>query len=187
MTRKKESLSSGGLFSLIPLMTMVFLGTAVILWWDPWGRAEPLRPYRPIDPDLTLPVLARADPKPILYYGSENCKGCHSKREYRKLWNAWAKGGHKDVECEACHGPAGDHALRDVDPRPKMVVTSEMLAKPHDLCMSCHAKIPGRQASVRQIECDRHLAEFKVKKGEPDYEESLQCLSCHDAHRPVKK
>ena len=169
------------------LVAVIFLGTALILWWDPLGHANPLPPKLPVDPDLTQPVLVRDNPNPVLYYGTDNCKGCHSKREYRKLWNDWTRGGHKDVECEACHGPAGDHGLRDVDPRPKMAVTSEMLAKPHVLCMGCHAETPGRQTSVRQIECEKHLADFKVSKTDPDYEQSRQCLSCHDAHWPVKK
>ena len=172
--------------SRVLCITITFLVTAVVLWWDPLGRAEPLTPYRPAHSESTLPALTRARRESILYYGSENCKGCHSKREYKKLWNDWTKGGHKDVECEACHGPAGDHALKDVDSRPKTVVAGEMLARPHVLCMGCHAELPGRQTTVRQIEAEKHLADFQVNKGDPEYEVSLQCLSCHDAHRPVK-
>ena len=189
MTRETQSRPSGGglTSSLAPLISIVFLGTAAVLWWDPWGPAKLRPPNRPVDSDLTHPVLVRTGPTPILYYGSENCKGCHSKRKYKKLWNDWTKGGHKDVECEACHGPAGDHALGDMDPPPKMVVAAEMLAEPHVLCMGCHAKIPGREATIRQIDCDKHLADWKVNKGDPEYEQALQCLSCHDPHRPVKK
>ena len=105
MTRETKSRPSEWALAS-SLMTIAFLGTAVVLWWDPWGHGKPLSSYRPIDPILTLPVLARARPESILYYGSENCKECHSKREYKKLWNNWTKGGHKDVACETCHGPA---------------------------------------------------------------------------------
>ena len=184
-----ESQPNKGRFnSSVPMLIAVaFLGTADVLAWDPWGHAKPLPAKTSSGPKLPPFALPRVHPKPISYYGSENCKACHSKREYRKLWNDWTKGGHKDVECETCHGPAGDHALRDVDPRPQMAITSEMLAQPHALCMGCHGKIPGRKTTVRQIECEKHLADFKVQKDDPDYEKSRQCINCHDAHRPVKK
>ena len=188
VTREMELRPNGRVLTF-SLIAVIFLGTASILWWDPLGHANPLPQDPPPAPDLTGPVLVRAERESTPYYGSENCKGCHSTKEYKKLWKDWTKGGHKDVECEACHGPAGDHALDDVEPRPKMVVTAEMLAEPHVLCMGCHAKIPGRQTSIsqiEQIECEKHLAEFKVNKDDPDYEKSRQCLSCHDPHRPVK-
>ena len=87
-----------------------------------------------------------------------------------------------------CHGPAGDHALPDADPRPAMPVNGELLAKPHVLCMGCHAQTPGREPTVRQIDYEKHLAEWKVKKDELDeYEEGRQCLGCHPPHRPKKQ
>ncbi len=49
------------------LIAVVFLGTAVVLWWDPMGRAKPLLPNRPVGPDLTHPVLVRDNPHPVLY------------------------------------------------------------------------------------------------------------------------
>ena len=183
MTRDRKSPAKEWVFTF-SLITIVFLGTTVVLLWNPWGHTEPLPLYEPVD--LTQPVLVRADSEPA-YLGSENCKECHSKKKYKKLWRDWTKGGHKDVECEACHGPAGDHGLKDIDPRPKMTITSQMLARPHALCMGCHAETPGRQPTVSQIECEKHLAEFKVDKSDPDYEKSMQCLGCHNAHRPVKK
>ncbi len=169
------------------VIAVIFLGTAVVFWLDPLGEASPASPGRPAAPDLTQPVLVRDNPDPALYYGTENCKGCHSRREYKRLWNYWEGGGHKDVACEACHGPAGDHALDDVDPRPKMPVTSEMLARPYVLCMGCHTETPGRQTSLRQIECEKHQADSNITKTHPDYEESPQCLNCHDAHRPDRE
>ena len=170
------------------LIAIVFLTTAATLAWSSLSRCEQQTSYQPLDYDFTVPAEVRAGQAPILYYGSENCKECHSKREYKKLWNDWTKGGHKDVECEACHGPAGDHAVLDVDPPPKMAVTAEMLAKPHVLCMGCHGETPGREISVCQIDTDKHLADWKVNKDEPkQYAEGRQCIGCHDAHRPVKK
>lgn len=189
MTHATQSRPNGGFFmsTLAVLITMVFLATAVVLWCDPWGHAAPLPTIKSVDPERMHPVLVRTSPQRIHYYGSENCEDCHSKREYRKLWGDWTKGGHKDVECEACHGPAGDHALPDVEPRPKMLVTEQLLAKPQALCMGCHTKRPGREAPIRQIDLEKHLADWKVNKGDPEYEQAAQCLSCHDPHRPVKK
>ncbi len=187
MTYETKSRTAPGVLTTL-LIVAVFLGTAAVLWLDPWDHVEPLSPNPPVKFDFSLPALVRVDPEPDLFYGSENCKGCHSKREYKKLWNDWTKGGHKDVECETCHGPAGDHALADVDPRPKMPVTLQMLAQPHVLCMGCHRKIPERETTNRRIELEKHLAEFKVNKEEQEeFEKARQCLSCHPPHRPVKK
>ncbi len=191
MTRETESRPSGeGLGALlILLITIAFLGTAAALGWDTWAWKDSDRPssHRPVGADLPQHSLVRTAREPVVYCRSENCSECHSKREYRQLWNDWTKGGHKDVECEVCHGPAGDHGLSDVDPRPKMPITLEKLAKPRALCLGCHSEILGRQTTNLPIDPEKHLAEFKVNKEDNDYEQSRQCLSCHDAHRPVKK
>ncbi len=189
--RETQSLPTrGGLGRSLALpVAIVFLVTAAALCrntWT-WSHAEPLLPRRSVAPDLSHPVLVRAGRKSSLYFGSQNCKECHSKKEYKVLWKDWTKGGHKDVECEACHGPGGDHARGEVEPPPKMIVTKEMLARPHVLCMGCHGKTPGRENCTSQIEWEKHLAEFKVDKDASDYEESRQCLNCHDPHRPVKE
>ncbi len=168
---------------LAVLIAVVFFATAALLY--PWDRDRPAAVEAAAGPDLALPVLVRTAPKPVLYHGSESCEDCHSKKDYKLLWKDWTKGGHKDLACEICHGPAGDHVLPDVDPRPKMPVSLDTLAKPHELCMRCHS---GRQDAVaRQIDCEKHLAEFQIKKEEvEEYEEARQCLGCHKPHRPVK-
>ena len=185
VTPETQSEPIGGVLasSLVLLIAIVFLATADVPWWDQSSDAQP-PPYQSANLAIMAPI--RAGQTPVLYYGSENCKECHSKKKYKKLWKDWTKGGHKDVQCEACHGPAGDHALPDIEPRPKMLVTPEMLAEPRVLCMGCHGEIPGRQTTNRPIDPEKHLAEFKVSQDDADYEKSRQCLSCHDAHRPVK-
>ncbi len=188
MTRETQSQPSrrGLGLSLAMSIAIVFLAAAGALCWNTWTW-EPHSPSQPVAPDLTHPVLVRAGHKSNLYHGSQNCKECHSKKKYKVLWKDWTKGGHKDVECEVCHGPGGDHARSEVEPPPKMIVTIEMLARPHVLCMGCHGKTPGRKNSTFQIEWEKHLAEFQVDKDASDYEKSRQCINCHDPHRPVKQ
>jgi len=68
-----------------------------------------------------------------------------------------------------------------------MPVTLELLAKPQVLCLGCHGKIAGRKTTNRPIEFEQHLTEFKVTKDDADYDKAVQCITCLDPHRPVKK
>jgi hypothetical protein len=122
--------------------------------------------------------------KPVQYVGSERCKDCH-KNEFRK----WAKKGHATVSCEVCHGPGAEHSVENVDPRPlppRSQSSGKMAEQAHDLCMSCHAKAPGRAPDFPQIQSKLHLAEFKITEQSDDFEESTRCLTCHPGHSPIK-
>ncbi len=127
--------------------------------------------------------------KPVKYVGAEVCKSCHKKE-----WKKWSRKEHATVACEVCHGPGAEHSVEDTllrsgDPRPLPVrskSSGKMAAQAHDLCMSCHAKAPGRSTEFPQIESKAHLAEFKITEGSDDYEKAMQCLTCHTGHDPIK-
>jgi len=123
--------------------------------------------------------------RPVQYVGAERCKDCH-KKEYDK----WSRKEHMTVSCEVCHGPGAAHSVEEVEPRPLPVrskSSGKMAEQAHDLCMSCHAKAPGRSEEFSQIEPKTHLAEFKITEQSADFEESMQCLTCHPGHDPIKK
>ena len=122
--------------------------------------------------------------KPIQYVGVEACKSCHKKE-----WKKWQKNEHQTVSCEVCHGPGAAHSVEDVEPRPPMfrsITDGKMASQVHDLCLSCHAIAPGRPNDCPQIKSKAHLADFKVTEQSKDFEESMQCLTCHPGHNPIK-
>lgn len=122
--------------------------------------------------------------KPIQYVGAEVCKGCHKKE-----WKKWQKKEHQTVNCEVCHGPGAAHSVEDVDPRPPLlrsITDGKMASQAHDLCLSCHAIVPGRSEEFSQIESETHLAEFKITEQSEDFEESMRCLQCHPGHSPIQ-
>ena len=122
--------------------------------------------------------------KPVQYVGTERCKSCHKKQ-----WQKWERKEHQTVNCEVCHGPGAAHSVDAVEPRPlppRSKSSGKMAEQAHDLCMSCHAKAPGRPEEFSQIEPKTHLAEFKITEESEDFEESMRCLTCHTGHDPIK-
>ncbi len=122
--------------------------------------------------------------KPVQYVGVERCKSCHKKE-----WKKWSRKEHRTVSCEVCHGPGAAHSVEEVEPRPlppRSKSSGKMAKQAHDLCMSCHAKAPGRSEEFSQIESKTHLAEFKITEQSQDFEESMRCLTCHPGHNPIK-
>ncbi len=136
--------------------------------------------------------------KPVQYVGSDRCKDCH-----KKDWQKWERKPHQTVNCEVCHGPGAAHSVEEVEPRPlplRSKSSGKMAAQAHDLCMSCHAAVPGRsQVAVPsqsldeapakafpQIVAKEHLAAFKITEESDDFEESMRCLTCHSGHDPLK-
>ena len=122
--------------------------------------------------------------RPVRYVGADVCKSCHKKE-----WKKWSRKEHATVACEVCHGPGAEHSVEDADPRPlplRSKSSGKMAEQVHDLCMSCHAEAPGRSTGFPQIKAEPHLAEFKITEESDDFEKSMQCMTCHSGHNPIK-
>jgi hypothetical protein len=95
--------------------------------------------------------------RPVIYSRSD-CRACHEDQ------NASAAGGpHVSLICEACHVPSPDH------PGPVTGTVVAMDTPSSDLCVTCHAKVPGRPALFPQVDMDQHFL-------------GADCLRCHDPH-----
>ncbi len=102
-----------------------------------------------------LMEIASHDP---VYAGKKACDECHSE-EYAKL----AKGDHRPLSCEACHGPGGEHAANpDVN---KMTILS------FSHCVRCHEADPSRPQWHKQINPKTHYV-------------GQVCTECHVPHQP---
>ena len=105
-----------------------------------------------------VPEIASQTP---LYQGSDHCRTCHAER------NAdWARGAHKTVQCEVCHGI--DHGHPDDG---KSLIPADKIK----LCTTCHLAITGRPAKQPQIVLGEHPFPG---------EETPQCHTCHNPHSP---
>jgi DnaJ-class molecular chaperone len=93
------------------------------------------------------------------FAGRKACDECHSD-QFLKL----AKGEHKKISCETCHGPGQSHAD---DPDIK-------LHKPSDSdCMRCHESNPSRPTFLKQITLSDHFS-------------GQRCAECHMPHHPTE-
>ncbi len=102
-------------------------------------------------------ALAELRARPLVFAGRKDCEECHSD-ESAKL----AKFAHKNVSCEACHGPRYEHAQ---DPDVKMTVVS------FSHCLRCHEANPSRPKTHKQIVSKTHYSGSK-------------CIECHVPHAP---
>ncbi len=98
--------------------------------------------------------------KPVKFAGAVACQDCHEDVMLKK-----AKGFHKGVACETCHGPASKHtedpgAVKPPAPRDRR------------FCPACHTYDPSRPTGFPQINPTAHNP-------------LKPCISCHNAHDPV--
>lgn len=93
-----------------------------------------------------------------VYAGKKACAECHSE-VLQKL----AKGEHKGLACEGCHGPGEAHAD---NPDIKMAVFQA------SLCVRCHEANPSRPESHKQVVIKDHF--------------TGGCTECHVPHLPTE-
>ena len=98
---------------------------------------------------------------PVKYQGTATCLECHKDNVRRHR-----RAPHKRVQCENCHGPAGNHP-DDVEYLP--------LNKERAMCLRCHADLGYPESSARTnlpAIVDRH------------HKRRRECVSCHNPHDP---
>lgn len=97
--------------------------------------------------------------KPVRFAGQAVCADCHTDELAAR--NA---GTHRTLSCEACHGPAANHAADPEKARP---------AKPQiaALCGRCHEADTAKPSWFKQVAAAAHYA-------------GTSCESCHQPHSP---
>jgi predicted CXXCH cytochrome family protein len=97
-----------------------------------------------------------ASREPVLA-GKAACVECHTDHA-EKL----AKGEHKTLSCETCHGPGREHVADWAKTLPKLNMS---------LCVRCHEASPSKPKWLHQINVHNH------------YTGNL-CTECHVPHQP---
>ncbi|MGL5948402.1 MAG: DmsE family decaheme c-type cytochrome [Aeromonas sp.] len=136
--------------------------------------------------------------------GADTCLKCHDDASEKPATGIFhnvhgnlgnANGPMNDRQCEACHGPVGDHARkpRKGQTRAPMITFGKDSAVPvekqNSVCLSCHtdAKRVGWHASEHAIEdvaCTScHSLHQKV---DPVMDEKLQAQTCTSCHAEQK-
>lgn len=110
-------------------------------------------------------VAEQANARPPLHGGAASCTRCHAARS-----EELAKGGHRTVNCEVCHGPLGRHVQEGKK------IEKAPIDRSFTLCARCHRKIAGRPEKFPQIALDQHM-DGEATKGKA-------CLECHEPHSP---
>ncbi|MCL5099230.1 MAG: cytochrome c3 family protein [Candidatus Omnitrophica bacterium] len=90
------------------------------------------------------------------YAGKAACAQCHKDKAEQI-----AKGPHKALSCESCHGPGMAHVG---NPDVKLVKPAA------PLCLRCHEANPSRPEWLKQVTLADHYGE--------------NCLECHVPHQP---
>jgi predicted CXXCH cytochrome family protein len=99
----------------------------------------------------------------VKYQGKQSCAKCHQDKV--DLIN---QGPHGIIQCENCHGPAGNHPS---DP-PKLPIDTS-----RELCKRCHALLPY-PANPRNI----------IKGIDPNqHHPGSPCVTCHIPHDPIPR
>ena len=112
---------------------------------------------------------------PSRHTGSDSCRECHQE-EYR----FWSYGEHASVACEACHGAANEHIIKNIEPRPELQLGG------NEQCMVCHCRVEGRREElIPMIESFEHHLRSVEKKHVIHVDKAKirkECVYCHDPH-----
>ena len=116
--------------------------------------------------------LEKEKSRPAAYAPTTSCLSdeCHGENAAKEEHTIELGGGHEQMGCQACHGPAIEHAeSKGTKPAPK-------LEKDMQLCWNCHKEAPGRPGKFPVI---ADLADHVDDVGGDEQE---SCFDCHDPH-----
>ena len=122
--------------------------------------------------------------QPYSAEGEKTCLGCHNSHpvDYILQTPMAAKGDPRSPfaqhGCEACHGPAGDHANGKTGPDGNLILPPVLFSKPN---------VPWADISPveeRNAVClDCHESGLRMNwKGSPHQSNDIACTSCHTVH-----
>ena len=104
-------------------------------------------------------ALVELSSRPLAFAGHEACENCHPDVAELK-----AKGVHKSIHCESCHGPLAKHADDPGNVKPVLPDVAQ-------LCIRCHSENIAKPAGFPQVNAKEHSG-------------GQACNTCHKPHSP---
>ena len=101
---------------------------------------------------------------PPQYAEPAMCQGCHAPE-----YTPWQAAEHAVVACDTGHGPLAKHAATATGTAAAAAAAAEIETPTADLCVLCHAQVPGRPLGFPVVDLESHYA-------------GGSCLGCHDSH-----
>ena len=103
---------------------------------------------------------------------NDSCFECH-----KYIRTAHMNGVHKNVSCEICHGPYGDHVAEGKKVGTLLVKRGQDI---NQLCLRCHNKIiqARPRTSIKTVGMPEHLEDRQVSL-------THTCNQCHMVHDPL--
>jgi len=105
-------------------------------------------------------ALTELSARPMAFAGHEACENCHPDVAELK-----AKGVHKSINCESCHGPLAKHAEDPGNVKP-------VLPEVAQLCIRCHSENIAKPSGFPQVNPKEHFS-------------GQTCNTCHKPHSPA--
>ena len=104
-------------------------------------------------------AIAEIAALPVVHAGHQTCEACHTD-----IFGEKHQGKHAGVNCEACHGPQGQHA-NDISVVP-------VKPDPAVLCAQCHEASAAKPKWFPQVDTKDHAG-------------GIVCDTCHNPHNPA--
>jgi DmsE family decaheme c-type cytochrome len=159
------------------LLAIAALWPAVTL-----GQAPPAAEAKPEPAAAAKPAAAPAAAADAVEYskkGADTCLTCHDDEHVMSVFqtkhgqpnDARSPFGKGQLQCEACHGPGGNHTkkVKKGESRPPMVQFGRKAVTPvavqNGMCLGCHEK---------SMSASWHAG--------PHDANNVSCASCHDSH-----
>lgn len=140
---------------LVPLVLVVLAGVAIFLLFRQVFVPKTFGQYG----HYRAAALDEIRARPVSFAGQATCAMCHDE-----VAAARAKGKHRGVSCEACHGPLAKHADDPSVMQPRKLAGT-------GLCQGCHQADRAKPVHFPQVAPAEHSG-------------GAECLSCHLPHSP---
>jgi len=105
--------------------------------------------------------------RPVQNQDSADCAECHKATN-----TSWQASIHARVTCEDCHGSTREHIAQ----ARKGESAPLTIADGRDLCLTCHARVPGRPSGFPQVDPSLHVEALGGA--------AASCATCHTPHNP---
>jgi predicted CXXCH cytochrome family protein len=142
-----------------------------------WGKSLFVPDSWDFDRFYRVDALEELKHQPMRHGGNDSCAAaCHADQlqsSHQERFDALARGKHKGLACENCHGPLSLHASEGKKTQPALI------NREGKLCLRCHAQLISRPSEFAQFDIENNIGHWYF-----DVQMDSTCQKCHDPHEP---